>query len=107
MQSNDIDRINQAIRTSVMANSEMYADIINERNKLPQLDKDGSWIHTSFSDDSHIWGDSPKKFTAERPKTNSPLFNESGEPIDVGESAAGAASEAMTREAEFAAMGGF
>jgi len=43
--------------------------ILNNEAALPQLDKDGSWIHTSFDNDNHIWSDSPNDFTAEEPQS--------------------------------------
>ena len=52
-----------------MADQNTYGDFLNNQAALPQLDKDGSWIHTSFDNDNHIWSDSPNDFTAEEPKS--------------------------------------
>ena len=69
LQTKEIPRINQAIKNIVMADQNTYGDFLNNQAALPQLDKDGSWIHTSFDNDNHIWSDSPNDFTAEEPKS--------------------------------------
>jgi len=57
-----------------MADNDTYGDFLNNQAALPQLDKDGSWIHTSYDNDNHIWGDSPNDFTAEEPQSELSSF---------------------------------
>ena len=69
LQTKEIPRINQAIKNIVMADEDTYGDFLNNEAPLPQLDKDGSWIHATFDSDNHIWSDSPNDFTAEEPQS--------------------------------------
>ena len=68
LEANDRTAVNRAIRNVIWANNEDYGDIMNNESTFPQIDKDGSWIQTTFDDHSHIWSDSPNDFNEARPR---------------------------------------